>query len=180
MKQYDYIGKVSEGLIRVKSGLFPHTNCGYINELGQEIIPLVYTNVRDFHEGLAAVRIGNFASNNWGFINLKGELVIPYLFNRPRSFSCGMAKAIYNNEWYFIDTKGNMVISLKDYDGGSNFHNGYAIVSKSNEDYMEKIFGVIDKKGTEVIPCNVKCYQTRSFFNCSTLAESVRRFNDRI
>ena len=68
MKQYDYIGKVSEGLIRVKNGALRELSCGYINALGQEIIPLVYSGARDFHEGLAAVKIGNFSTGKWGFI----------------------------------------------------------------------------------------------------------------
>jgi len=180
MKHYDYIGKVSEGLIRVKNGLFPYVSCGYINEIGQEIIPLVYTGVRDFHEGLAAVKIGNYSTGKWGFINIHGELIIPYLFDRPRPFSCGMAKVIYNNEWYFIDMKGNRIISLKNYDGGSNYHNDYAIVSKPNESNKQQIFGIINKIGTEVIPCNAKRSQSNSFFTCSTLAENVRMFNNGI
>lgn len=168
MKQYDYIGKLSEGLIRVKNGSITSLSCGYVNALGEEVIPLIYTGARDFSEGLAAVKIGNFSTGKWGYINVQGELVIPYLFDRPRPFSCGRAKVIYNKEYCFIDRKGNSIISLKNYDGGSSFHNGYAIVSKGDE-----TFGVIDITGTEVIPCNVKCYQTQSFFHCSSLAESV-------
>ena len=176
MKQYDYIGKISEGLIRVKNGTLRELRCGYINENGQEIVPLIYSGVRDFHEGLAAVKIGNYSTGKWGFINLRGELVIPYLFDKPRAFSGGLAKVVYNNEWCFIDRNGNKVISLKDYTGGSSFHNGYAIVSKRNGLLIETTFGVIDKTGTEVIPCNVKCFQLKSYFLCVSIEESVRHY----
>lgn len=176
MRQYDYIGKFSEGLIRVKNGTLRELSCGYINEKGQEIIPLIYSGVRDFHEGLAAVKIGNYSTGKWGFINIRGELIIPYLFDKPRAFSDGLAKVVYSNEWCFIDRLGNNVISLKDYTGGSSFHNGYAIVSKSNGTFEGTIFGVINKTGTEVIPCNVHCFQLRSFFCCGSLEESVRRY----
>ncbi|MDY0075684.1 MAG: WG repeat-containing protein [Acholeplasmataceae bacterium] len=77
MKQYDYIGKPSEGLIRVKNGLLRALSCGFINELGEQVIPLIYTGVRDFQEGLAAVKIGNFSTGKWGYINVQGELIIP-------------------------------------------------------------------------------------------------------
>ena len=149
MKQYDYIGKISEGLIRVKNGTLRELSCGYINENGQEIIPLTYSGVRDFHEGLAAVKIGNFSTGKWGYINIQGELIIPYLFDKPRAFSEGLAKVVYNNEWCFIDGLGNKVISLKDYTGGSSFHNGFAIVSKNNGTFEGTIFGVINKSGEE-------------------------------
>ncbi|MDP2890109.1 MAG: WG repeat-containing protein [Bacteroidota bacterium] len=177
MKQYDYIGKVSEGLIRVKNGTIRDLSCGYMNENGQEIIPLIYTGGRDFQEGLAAVKIGNFSTGKWGYINIQGELIIPYLFDKPRSFSGGLAKVIYNNEWCFIDRLGNKVISLTDYTGGSSFHKRYAIVEKCTGFIDETTFGIIDKTGTEVIPCKVKCYQLRSFFCCTTLEESVRSYN---
>jgi hypothetical protein len=176
MKQYDYIGKISEGLIRVKNGTLRELSCGYINLLGQEIIPLVYSGARDFHEGLAAVKIGNYSTGKWGYINIQGDLILPYLFDQPRAFSEGLAKVVYNDEWCFIDRHGNKVISLKNYTGSSNFHKGYAIVSKRNGLIMETTFGVIDIAGTEVIPCNVKCFQLRSFFDCESLEESVRRY----
>ena len=59
MKRYDYIGKVLERQIRVKNGTIRDLSCSYINENGQEIIPLIYTGARDYHEGLAAIKIGN-------------------------------------------------------------------------------------------------------------------------
>ncbi len=178
MKKYDYIGKASEGLIRVKIGTFPNFACGYINELGKEVIPLVYTGAKDFHEGLAAVKIGDWSMGKWGFINTQGKLVIPYLFDTPRPFSCGLAKVVYNNEWCFIDMQGNIVISLKKYDGSSSFHNDYAIVSKNHKSWEQTTFGIISKAGVEVIPCKEKCYKTRNFFWCKSLAESVIKYNE--
>lgn len=178
MGKYDYEGKNSEGLIRVKNGTFPDLKCGYINDIGEEMIPLIYAGARDFHEGLAAVKIGNFSTGKWGFINTTGKLVIPFLFDKPRAFTCGLAKVIYNGEWCFVDRNGNKVISLKDYDGGSRFHNGYAIVTKKNGTPFDELFGIIDQTGKEVIPCNVKCYELRMFFQCNLLEESVRKFSN--
>ena len=179
MTKYNYIGKTSEGLIRVKNGTFPNFQCGYINESAQEVIPLIYTGVRDFSEGLAAVKTGNWSMGKWGFIDTGGKLVIPCLFDKPRPFSCGMAKVIYNGEWCFIDGNGNKVISLRNYDGSSRFHNGFALVSKRHGAYSDGVYGVIDKTGVEVIPCTVKCYELGVFFKCPCLEESVDRFKKR-
>lgn len=102
INDYDYIGKKSEGLLRVKKGIYPNYSCGFINEKGSLVIPLIYANVKNFSEGMAAVRLGNWASDKWGFINTLGELVIPCIYNYPRQFSSGMAKVVFNKEWYFI------------------------------------------------------------------------------
>ena len=176
MKQYDYIGKVSEGLIRVKNVTLHELSCGYMNEDGQEIIPLIYSGVRDFHEGLAAVKIGNYSTGKWGYINIQGELMIPYLFDKPRAFYDGLAKVVFNNEWCFIDRQGNKVISLKNYDNASKFHNGYALVSKRRDSIADTNLGVIDKTGAEVIPCKVRSFQTWSVFQGKSLEESFRRY----
>jgi len=178
-KKYDYIGKTSEGLIRVKNGVFPDLKCGYINEFGEEIIPLIYKGVKDFSDGMAAVKIGKFTDAKWGFINTVGELIIPYLFDKPRPFSCGMAKVVYNGEWCFIDKNGNKVISLKNYVGGSRFHNGLAIVKKQNGDFYDTLSGVIDQTGEEVIPCNAKYFKIGWFYMCDSLESSIQAFKNR-
>ena len=177
MENYDYIGKIFEGLRRVKIGVLKNFKCGYIDKYNNLAIPMIYSSVKDFNEGLAAVRIGNWASNKWGYINIYGELVIPIIFEKPRPFSEGLAKVVFNNEWCFIDKKGEKVISLKDYNGCSSFHNGYAIVNKHSDCYWDETFGVIDKTGAEIIPCNVKCYQIHSFFKCYELEERVKQYN---
>lgn len=176
MQSYDFIGKTSEGLRRAKVGVFTKQKCGFIDENNYTAIPLLYSNVKDFHEGLAAVSIVSWASNKWGYINVKGEIVIPIIYEKPRPFSDGLAKVVFENEWWFIDTNGNKVISLKDYNGGSSFHHGYAIVRKKGSSFLDENFGIIDKSGKEVIPCNVKCHQLKSFFQCNTLEESVKNY----
>ncbi len=173
MQEYDYTGKLSEGFRRVKRGTFKQSYCGFIDNLGNEVIPLIYANVRDFREGMAAVRTGNWASGKWGFINTSGELVVPVLFEHPRPFRHGFSKVILNGDWCFINKQGNKVISLKEYDGGSNFCNGYAIVRKSiGPKYEDRRYGVIDQTGAEVIPC-IDIYG----FDYMTLATTVHRFS---
>ena len=150
---FDYIGKPSEGLIRVKKGIYPNYKCGFINSNNEIVIPLIYANVRNFSEGLAAVRCGNWASNKWGYINTTGKLVIPCIYNHPRPFREGMAKVQYNKEWYFIDKMGNRIISLKGYDGSSQFRNGYAQVWNVNpNDIYKRTIYTINKLGEIVQP----------------------------
>jgi hypothetical protein len=174
MNNYDYLGRLSEGFQRFKIGIHPKCKCGFMNETGNVVIPPIYSNVRDFHEGFAAVKIGNWATGKWGYVNYSGDLVIDFLFDKPRKFSDGYAKVILEGEWCFINLNGEKIISLNDYIGGSNFHNGYAIVCKSNEYTMKTKFGIIDKTGTEVIPLNEKNYQLRVFLEGESIAEYVQ------
>jgi len=144
---FDYVGKLSEGLIRVKKGIYPNYKCGFINVKGVLEIPLEYANVRDFSDGYAAVRCGNWVADKWRFINRKGELVIPCIYNYPYPFNDGYAKVIYNGEWFFINKKGDRIISLNEWDSSSKFSNGYATVWKYDDirRIIEK--ATIDSKG---------------------------------
>lgn len=177
MENYDYVGKYSEGLIRFKIGVFPYFKCGFIDITNKVVIPPIYSNVRDFHNGLARAKIGNWSSGKWGFINTSGELVIDFLFDKPRRFSDGYAKVVLNGEWCFINLKGEKVISLKDYDGGSSFHHGYAIVAKKKSDNYGYLYGIIDKNGNEVVPCEVDSYEKRKYFDCGSLKHCIKLYN---
>ncbi len=178
MANYNYIGKLSEGLRRFKFGNYPLFKCGFLDSTDNQVISPIYSNVKDFNEGLASVKIGNWSTGKWGYINISGELVIDYLFDKPRKFSDGYAKVILDGEWCFINKKGVKVISLKNYDGGSSFHNGYAIVSRKNSSYYENVFGIIDKNGNEVVPCIIKCYKIRKFFSCENLENNIELYKN--
>lgn len=174
--QFEYIGKLSEGFKRIKQGVYPHYQCGFINENNEIVIAPQYANVQDFCEGLAAVRPGNWASPYWGFINYKGELVIPCIYEKARNFSNGLAKVVYQGQWYFINQEGKRVISLGQYSGSTCFHDGYAIVRKIETDYHSSTFGVIDTNGTEIIPCTKKCFEDKYFYSCSIIKRQVELY----
>lgn len=53
--KYDFVGDFSEGLARVRRG----SKWGYINEAGEEVIPLIYDYAHDFHNGTTSVKFGN-------------------------------------------------------------------------------------------------------------------------
>ena len=69
-KKYDKVGFFQEeGLARVElNGKY-----GFINEEGEEVIPLKYDNAGNFSEGLAEVKL----NGKWGLVNTKGEEVVP-------------------------------------------------------------------------------------------------------
>lgn len=148
--KYSYIGKLSEGLIRVAIGdKINERKYGFIHCDGTEVIPTIYSGVNDFHEGLAAAKIEHVSNGKWGFINAKGEQVIPFLFEQPRYFSDGFAKVKYKSEWCFVDKKGEKLILLTDFQEVGSFHHGYALVKTRKQDTL---YGLINKNGALVVP----------------------------
>jgi hypothetical protein len=57
----------------------------------------------------------------------------------------------YNNEVGFIDTTGRVVIKPL-YNNCSAFRDGYALVLIAGKTYQDNRYGLIDKKGKEVVP----------------------------
>lgn len=53
--EYDFVGDFSEGLARVRKA----DKWGYIDEEGNEVIPLIYDYAHDFHNGTTSVKFGN-------------------------------------------------------------------------------------------------------------------------
>lgn len=173
MQKYEYIGKLSEGLIRVKAGVYPQYICGYINTLGEEVIPLIYSGVWNFHEGLAAVRIGNWSTGKCGFINTNGDVVVSFRYDKVKPFRNGIAKVKQDGEWFFIDLKENKIISLRSYSGSTYFHDGYAVVAiyiKDELNYVQHKYGIIDQNGKEVVPC---IFPASSAFNAINRKHTV-------
>ena len=90
----DYGSNFNEGFCRVEYGgsyglvmqdgdLTSYSgNFGYINRLGQKVIPSIYTWARNFSEGLTAIEI----DDKWGFINYNGEEVIQPTSKYERTF----------------------------------------------------------------------------------------------
>ena len=164
-------------LLCPKHNLFPvpqNGKWGYINKIGEVIIPPQFDKAYRFYEGLARVKI----YNKWGFINKRGEFVIKPIYDEARDFSEGMAGVKVGDKWGFINKKGKLVIPPQfdsigsfseaiasvmldgkwgyigqtgqfviqpHYDSAEDFSEGLAAVSKN------KKYGFIDKKGRIVI-----------------------------
>ena len=104
--KYDTLESFDEnGLCKVKNGNL----YGYINEQGDEQIPLEYEVLYRFENGITTVK----KDGNYGAIDLNNQTVIP--FNLPyeevREFKNGKAY-VKNNQgkWGKIDTEGKEVV----------------------------------------------------------------------
>ena len=80
---------------------------GFINENGEEAIPLVFKDARSFSENLAPVKL----DEKWGYIDTRGNSVIRPQFDAAMPFSEGMARVCVNQKWGFIDHSGEVAIS---------------------------------------------------------------------
>lgn len=95
-------------------------------------------------------------SSNRVYVNKVGDLNLE--IESALSFSEGLAPAMKDDKWGYIDKEGKVVIDFQ-YDGAMPFSEGRALVLK--DDYM----GFIDKKGNEVIPCEYENIGQEGFQN---------------
>ena len=129
----------AEGLERVYlNGKYGYIS--YINNKREELIPLKYDYIGNFHEGLAKVKL----NGKWGYINNKGEEVISPKYDYAGDFHEGLAAVRLNGEWRYINNRGEEVISPK-YNYVGDFHEGLAVVELNGK------YGYINNKGEEVI-----------------------------
>jgi hypothetical protein len=152
--RFDEVREFSEGLAAVRVGDWDTGKWGFVNVMGEIVIPPIYNSVRSFSEGLAAfgVECGQCMSclggrrcymPKWGFINTSGEIVIPAQYSRVQNFSESLAAVnvggvyshtgIIGGEWGFINTSGEVVIPIR-YGDVQSFSEGLAAVAWSNCD----------------------------------------------
>ena len=129
--------ETAQALKLVKNGGF-----GYIDETGNEIIPFIYDDARDFSEGLAWVK----SADKWGCIDETGKAVIPFIYDYAYRFSEGLASVKMNDKYGYVDRTGKVVIPFEDHLAWP-FTEGLAGVCKDG-----RKFGFINKGGEIVIP----------------------------
>jgi len=121
----------------------PHA--GYIDHSGRIIIPLKYSDVRDFSEGMAAVEVGE----KWGYVDAVGRLVIPAQYDAVGPFSEGWAFVQNGQTWGFIDHAGKMVLRprapISPLPALTVFREGLAAVISGGR------YGFMDRSGRMVI-----------------------------
>jgi len=125
---------------------------GYINIEGEEIIPCIYDDIREFESGFAVVR------QNWkfGVINKQGDTIVPCIYESIGHYSTSynfrnieLEKRLIverNSKYGFVNERGEEIIPCI-YDDAWEFSNGLARVKQNNK------YGVIDKNGDNVIVC---------------------------
>ena len=117
-------------------------NWGFVNSLGKEITPFIYTNLRDFYQGRAGVCSDE---GLWGFVDVDGKEIIKCQFQAVEDFCEGLCKVENDNLWGFIDRKGNIVISCQ-YEDIRYFSEGLSAAQ------INKKWGYIDNSNNVIIP----------------------------
>ena len=148
---------------------------GFIDKVGEEVIPCIYDYVYDFKEELAAVEIGN----KWGFVDRKGNNIIPCKYDEVSCFSEKRAAVKLNGKWGIIDTEGRVKTPFV-YDLALSPVEGLSVVACADEIDLDgsirlhKLrlykYGYVNREGKEVIPCK---YNQASFFSQGLAAVSV-------
>lgn len=94
----------SDGLAQVVIAGGDHKS-GFIDTTGKIVIPIKYSNIRDFKNGLAAYK----ENNKWGFINKKEQVVISPQFDKVLTYE-GFVRELccvqLKNQWGYINKKG--------------------------------------------------------------------------
>jgi hypothetical protein len=101
---------------------------GFIDEQGNEAIPVKYDWVEPFRDGLAAVGLDGKS----GYIDMSGQEVIPLLYDGTKRFSDGMICV---------------------FSGCDSVKTGYFKDEHFETSYFGGKCGLIDTTGREVIPC---------------------------
>ena len=117
---------------------------GYIDSLGNQVIPFTYNDVRNFTGDLAPVKV----DNKWGYINSAGVLISPAKYDDAQEFSEGMARVELNNRFGYLDNTGTEKISIQYFAAAPSFKEGVAGVGVSPD------VNFIDKTGQIICaPC---------------------------
>ena len=152
LKDYAYIGAFHEGLAVAQKyqedgskGLF-----GYLNEVGETVVPFEYFNARDFSEGLAAV--ANFkeeiveekVETHESFMDTLLKQILPQMNKSPQKESV--------LKYGYIDINGKEIVPLR-YEDAYPFSEGIAIVKRLKKWYLmsKKDFQILDGSLDEVI-----------------------------
>ncbi|MCL2603054.1 MAG: WG repeat-containing protein [Defluviitaleaceae bacterium] len=141
---YRDIQSFSGALARVRGMNRPHGNRhGFINTLGEIVIPLIYNYAHGFSEGLAAVSTGTM-----GMFGVTREIEfegVTHIFTTEASFG---------SEWGFIDGTGNVVVPLI-YNEVRNFSDGMAAAAREADTgggQTQVLWGFVNTAGKEVVP----------------------------
>lgn len=101
--QYDGVRRFFDGLARYEiDGKY-----GYLNELGDEVIPAQYEYAEFFNNGYACVGNKIDGKRKYGCINTDGTMVIPLIYDDVFSFDNGIALVKQDGRVGLIDVYGN-------------------------------------------------------------------------
>ncbi len=123
---------------------------GYVNVLGEFVVPPRYMVADEFVEGLALV---SEDGEHFGFINRLGQVVIPLEYTSATPFSSGVtvvglpATAASGSQVVYLDRTNNNIFGTTTFAAGQPFSEGLAGVQTATGK-----FGFIDRLGALAIP----------------------------
>lgn len=154
---YDEAHDFSEGLAMVgnnKKQQFSQKQesklWGYINTVGEEVIPLHYEDGRPFKKGLAPVKL----KGKWGVIDFQENKIVPFEYDAISSFKDGYAIVAMTNP----DTVDSSIIpdqrsdDVVEYPLSDDTDDELYIDSFTSRDNSKMKFGIIDRQGNLVLP----------------------------
>ncbi|MCM0647936.1 WG repeat-containing protein [Clostridium swellfunianum] len=147
-KAYNYIGSFRNGRAQFGGlGSSEKYIYGYLDRMGNEVIPQKFEEASDFINGIALVKIND---KHYAIINLKGKVLQTFNYNFVGNLGDGLL--IFQKEagekYGYIDLRGNIVIQPQ-FEGTQGFENGRAVINAA-AGYKTK-YGLIDRKGSIVI-----------------------------
>jgi len=149
---YYYVGNHSEGLLPFQ--LNPNSRHGFIDEMGNIVIPPNYTSVEPFKDSRSVVNISDDYTNKYGLINKTGKFIYNPIYNSILMLGnnrVALGKAINPTEPYIGsiyalgDTDGNILTDFKYYDI-QNFKNSLASVYDGTNTYFLNENGTMDEQ----------------------------------
>ena len=124
-KTYEKIGRFHEGMCAVYKGY----NMGFVNNKGEEIIPIKYTGDPWFYEGLVCLCPAEGQEEKYGFFDKQGNIAIPFQFKQAgfSGFSNGECRVMINGKTNIIDKQSNVVFSPSLTNNMSDFSDGLSM-----------------------------------------------------
>ena len=144
-KTYRYKARFSEGLAIVSNNdFYGNSKYGFVNESGEEVIPLIYDWAQPFENGTARVTEGQLHSF---LIDRDGNKVTSEYYNTMQYFKEGMSCVLSNGGFGFIDKAGREVVRPQ-YGWANDFSEGFAAVQLKTaiSNYGKGKWGFIDKR----------------------------------
>lgn len=152
MVDYDEAYDFSEGLAMVgnhkqhSSQESQSTLWGYINTVGEEVIPLHYEDNRYFHGGLAAVKL----NGRWGVIDFQDNQIVPFEYEAISEFKDGYA--IVAKKHVEVDDNTTIAEELQQSLSNDSNDDEFYIYYLGDRDEADMKFGIINSQGSIVLP----------------------------
>lgn len=119
----------------------PADKWGYMDTLGQIVIPAAYADAGIFSGGLTAV----LKDGRWGYIDRMGNTAIPHAFKSAWAFREGRARVTgFERHGYYIRRDGSAIFSDR-WEADDDFSGGLARIREG------ELVGFIDTSGVERI-----------------------------